>query len=77
MMTHRQPLDPRLARDILARVGEAGQPPEVGIEHLNIGNESLLKVLEQEYIGPIAHDHRGSTFKLVQAYFGGGKTHFL
>ncbi|MBN1336492.1 MAG: DUF2791 family P-loop domain-containing protein [Deltaproteobacteria bacterium] len=69
--------DPFLARDILARVGEAGQPPEVGIEHLNVGNESLLTVLDREYLEPIARDRRGSSFKLVQAYFGGGKTHFL
>ena len=70
-------LTPALARDILARVGEIGQPPEVGIEHLNAGNLSLLRVLEREYVAPIANERRGSTFKLVQAYFGGGKTHFL
>lgn len=66
-----------LARQILHRVGEAGQPPEVGIEHLNVGNERILGVLDREYLEPIAADGRGSSFKLVQAYFGGGKTHFL
>ncbi len=70
-------IDPALARDILGRVGEAGQPPEVGIEHLNVGNGSLLSTLEREYLEPIARERRGSSFKLVQAYFGGGKTHFL
>lgn len=70
-------LTPALARGILQRIGEAGQPPEVGIEHLNVGNERVLGVLEREYIGPIATTGRGSSFKLVQAYFGGGKTHFL
>ncbi len=70
-------LTPDLARQILARVGESGQPPEVGVEHLNVGNESLLDVLETEYIEPIARTRRGSSFKLVQAYYGGGKTHFL
>ncbi len=69
--------DPSLARDILARVGESGQPPEVGIEHLNVGNEGLIGVLDREYLEPIARERRGSSFKLVQAYFGGGKTHFL
>ena len=68
---------PALARAIVARVGEVGQPPEVGIEYLNVGNESILGVLEREYIAPIAQTGRGSSFKLVQAYFGGGKTHFL
>lgn len=68
---------PALARRILQRVGEAGQPPEIGIEHLNVGNERVLDVLDREYLLPIATEGRGSSFKLVQAYFGGGKTHFL
>jgi len=68
---------PALARAILQRVGEIGQPPEVGIEYLNVGNEKVLGVLEREYLIPIAETGRGSSFKLVQAYFGGGKTHFL
>lgn len=68
---------PALARSILQRVGEIGQPPEVGVEHLNVGNETLLRVLDREYLQPIAEQGRGSSFKLVQAYFGGGKTHFL
>ena len=66
-----------VARQILQRVGEIGQPPEVGIEYLNVGNETLLDVLDREYLGPIARDGRGSSFKLVQAYFGGGKSHFI
>ncbi|MCK6504646.1 ATP-binding protein [Myxococcota bacterium] len=70
-------LDPALARQILQRVGEIGQPPEVGVEYLNVGNETLLAVLDREYLEPIATLGRGSSFKLVQAYFGGGKTHFL
>ncbi|MFZ5479356.1 MAG: BREX system ATP-binding domain-containing protein [Myxococcota bacterium] len=68
---------PEVARAVLQRVGEAGQPPEVGIEHLNVGNESVLGVLAAEYLEPIARSGRGSSFKLVQAYYGGGKTHFL
>lgn len=68
---------PALARAILQRVGEIGQPPEVGVEHLNVGNETLLRVLDREYLEPMAELGRGSSFKLVQAYFGGGKTHFL
>ena len=39
---------PGLARAILGRVGEIGQPPEVGVEFLNVGNDSLLDVLEEE-----------------------------
>jgi hypothetical protein len=66
-----------LAQHILSRLGEAGQPPEVGIAHINVGNETYLRVLEEEYLRPIAEEGRGSSFKLVQAYYGGGKTHFL
>lgn len=68
---------PALARQILQRVGEIGQPPEVGLQFLNVGNQTLLRVLDREYLQPIAESGRGSSFKLVQAYFGGGKTHFL
>lgn len=68
---------PQLARAVIASLGGAGQPPDVGIETINVGNESILSVLEEEYLGPIAATGRGSSFKLVQAYYGGGKTHFL
>ena len=70
------PLEPAIARHILQRVGEYGQPPEMGIEHLNVGTDSLLRILDEEYLVPIARLGRGSAFKLVQSYFGGGKTHF-
>ncbi|MCP4677063.1 MAG: hypothetical protein GY854_16420 [Deltaproteobacteria bacterium] len=66
-----------LAMHILQRVGEAGQPPEQGISHLNVGNESYLGILEKEYLNRLKHNPRGSSFKLVQGYYGGGKTHFL
>ena len=69
-------VDASVARHILQRVGEYGQPPEIGIEHLNVGTESLLRILDEEYLDPIAEHGRGSAFKLVQSYFGGGKTHF-
>ena len=65
----------QIASHILQRLGEGGQPPEVGVELINVGNESYLKVLEHEYFGNQLRI--GSSFKLVQGYFGGGKTHFL
>jgi hypothetical protein len=70
-------LQPELARHILQRVGESGQPPEQGITHLNVGNNSYLHILNEEYLGRLKHNPRGSSFKLVQGYYGGGKTHFL
>ncbi len=70
-------LQPELAKHILQRVGESGQPPEQGITYLNVGNDSYLRILDQEYLSRLKHNPRGSGFKLVQGYYGGGKTHFL
>lgn len=74
-MTQNTTIDPWLASHILQRLGESGQPPEFGVERINVGNESYLKVLESEYFERQLKG--GASFKLVQGYFGGGKTHFL
>jgi len=74
---HKLSLQPELARHIIQRVGESGQPPEQGISYLNVGNNSYLRILEEEYLVRLKHNPRGSSFKLVQGYYGGGKTHFL
>jgi hypothetical protein len=65
-----------VAQRILQTLGESGTPPERGVRFLNVGNESYLDVLRREYLEGLL-PAGGSTFKLVQAYFGGGKTHFL
>lgn len=67
--------NPALAMHILQRLGEGGQPPEHGIGRINVGNESYLRVLEHEYLKGLLKI--GASFKLVQGYFGAGKTHFL
>lgn len=64
-----------IASHIIQRLGEGGQPPEFGLSRINVGNESYLNVLEHEYFNSLLK--QGSSFKLVQGYFGGGKTHFL
>ena len=64
-----------IAAHIIQRLGEGGQPPEFGLARINVGNESYLNVLEHEYFQSLLK--QGSSFKLVQGYFGGGKTHFL
>ncbi|MCL2325256.1 MAG: ATP-binding protein [Proteobacteria bacterium] len=64
-----------VAAHIIQRLGEGGQPPEFGLQRINVGNESYLNVLEHEYFNALLR--QGSSFKLVQGYFGGGKTHFL
>lgn len=68
---------PALARNIVQRMGETGQPPERGSLYVNVGTEDTLALLRQEYLEPIRELGRNSSFKLVQAPFGGGKTHFL
>ena len=68
---------PERARHILDRMGSTGQPPERGARFVNVATEELLAVLREEYLLPMKGSGRNSTFKLVQAPFGGGKTHFL
>ena len=70
-------MTPDLARQILLRMGSTGQPPERGAQHVNVATGDLLAVLRDEYLLPIKTSSSSSTFKLVQAPFGGGKTHFL
>lgn len=70
-------MTPRLAQHILARMGEAGQPPEYGLSAVNVGNQHYLDILGREYLDRLLDGNRGSAFKLVQGYYGGGKTHFL
>ena len=68
-------LTPTLANHIVQRLAEGGQPPELGIQHINVGNETYLRILETEYLGRILQG--GASFKLVEGYFGGGKTHSM
>ena len=65
------------ARRILAQMGENGKPPELGIAHVNAGNESYLRVIDAAYIQDLIIAVEGSSFKLVQGTYGAGKTHFL
>lgn len=72
------PADPdaiTLASHIIQRLGESGQPPDMGVGWINVGNSSYLQTLDTEYFQKLLLS--GSSFKLVQGYFGGGKTHFL
>ncbi|HEY0992841.1 MAG TPA: BREX system ATP-binding domain-containing protein [Kofleriaceae bacterium] len=70
-------LDRLQARRILSQMGENGKPPEVGISHVNAGNESYLHVIETAYLQDLICAAEGSSFKLVQGTYGSGKTHFL
>jgi hypothetical protein len=70
-------LTPRRARKMLAQMGENGTPPELGISHVNVGNESYLHLLDRNYLHDLICVDEGSSFKLVQGTYGAGKTHFL
>lgn len=65
------------AAHIVHRMGESGQPPEYRALAVNVGTGDVLAVLRDEYLLPIKEAGRNSSFKLVQAPFGGGKTQFL
>jgi len=62
-------------RHIIQRLGESGQPPVRGVRRINVGTTPILDVLNEAYFRTLLRT--GSTFKLVQGYYGGGKTHFL
>ncbi len=66
-----------LARRILAQMGENGKPPEQGISHVNVGNETYLKLIDDVYVQDLVRTIEGSSLKLVQGIYGAGKTHFL
>lgn len=70
-------MTPDMARSVLDRMGSTGQPPERGARSVNVATEDLLEILRTEYLVPMRASGRNSTFKLVQAPFGGGKTQFL
>lgn len=70
-------LSPTFARRMLERMGSTGQPPERGAHLVNVGTGEYLDVLLHEYLRPIKERIASSTFKLIQAPFGGGKTQFL
>lgn len=71
-----QSLLPSAAAHIVQRMGESGQPPERQALAVNVGTDEILATLRTEYLVPMKSG-RNSSFKLVQATFGGGKTQFL
>lgn len=70
-------LSPSFAGRMLDRMGSTGQPPERGAHLVNVGTDEYLDVLLHECLKPIKDRIASSTFKLIQAPFGGGKTQFL
>lgn len=76
-MTQIAELSSAAAAHIVQRMGESGQPPDRRALAVNVGTESILATLRDEYLVPIREAGRNSSFKLVQAPYGGGKSQFL
>lgn len=60
----------------------AGEPPGLDfVDLLSVGLEKDMRVFEQEYFCPtsfvVSSETKGSSFKIVEAYYGGGKSHYL
>ena len=69
-------LERPVAMRILESLGSSGKPPDRGLSLINVGNESYLRILKREYLEGLL-PAGGATFRIVQAGFGAGKTHFL
>ncbi len=61
---------------ILESLGSSGKPPDRGLQVINVGNDTYLRILTREYLEGLL-PAGGATFRIVQAGFGAGKTHFL
>lgn len=65
-----------VARHIIETLGSFGTPPGRGIQHFNVGNQSLLKALDTYYLSSYLQDG-GAAYKMVIGDYGSGKSHFL
>jgi P-loop Domain of unknown function (DUF2791) len=71
-----QEITQKEARKIINSIGASGIPPDKGVSHYNVGNESLLDTFRDEYFDAFLNDG-GAAFKLVVGDYGAGKSHFL
>ncbi len=69
-------VSPPLARHIIEVLGSYGTPPARGIQHFNVGNQSLLDALDEFYLSSYLQDG-GAAYKMVIGDYGSGKSHFL
>ncbi len=65
-----------LARHIIEILGSFGTPPTRGVQHFNVGNQSLLQALDDFYLSSYLQDG-GAAYKMVVGDYGSGKSHFL
>ncbi len=64
------------AKQIIMKLGQSGEPPEVGAIHFSAGLDSYLNTIDSEYLDGILKIGI-SAFKLILGDYGAGKTHFL
>ncbi|MBK6711507.1 MAG: DUF2791 family P-loop domain-containing protein [Chloroflexi bacterium] len=57
-------------------MGSFGTPPSRGIQHFNVGNQSLLDAIDEFYLSSYLQDG-GAAYKMVVGDYGSGKSHFL
>ena len=69
-------ISPSLARHIIETLGSFGTPPTHGVQHFNVGNQSLLDALDTYYLSSYLQDG-GAAYKMVIGDYGSGKSHFL
>jgi hypothetical protein len=74
-------LPPQIAQASLnALVGGEPPSPEI-VDLISVGLERDINTFEKEFFRPssfvVSPETEGSAFKMVEAYYGGGKTHYL
>lgn len=73
------PLDRFSARAAIESLSQGVAPSPEITDLISVGLEDDLQVFEDEYFGEdgLLRNTDQGTFKLVEAYYGGGKTHYL
>ncbi len=64
------------AQLIIHTLGATGNPPQYGVLHFTVGLDKILRVINSKYLVNLIKNG-GSSFKVVEAPYGEGKTHFL
>jgi len=74
-------LSPQVARQAIDSL-MSGEPPPIDlVDLMSVSLERDLRTFSREYFNEnsfiVSDETQGSTFKIVEAYYGGGKTHYL
>ena len=74
-------LSPQEAQRVVHSLGMGEPPAAEVIEFLSVGLEADVRTFKREFFSPhsfiVSSETEGSTFKIIEAYYGGGKTHYL